>query len=57
MRVKQPKDAAVISALTDLMPYALIATEQNIARENFVEAQRLYALMERTIPMRQRCRV
>ena len=35
------------SALTDLMPYALIATEQSIHREDFVEAQRLYALMEK----------
>ena len=30
------------------MPYALIATEQSIQREDFVEAQRLYALMEKT---------
>ena len=36
------------SALTDLMPYALIATEQSISREDFAESQRLYALMEKT---------
>jgi protein TonB len=48
LRDKQPNDPAVSSALTDLMPYALIATEQSIAREDFGEAQRLYALMEKT---------
>jgi len=47
LRDKQPSDPAVASALTDLMPYALIATEQSIARDDFVEAQRLYALMEK----------
>ena len=48
LRDKQPNDAAVTSALTDLMPYALIAAEQSIARDDFPEAQRLYALMEKT---------
>jgi periplasmic protein TonB len=48
LRDKQPNDAAVASALTDLMPYTLIATEQSIARDDFAEAQRLYALMEKT---------
>src|SRR5207342_169991 len=48
LRDKQPNDPAVASALTDLMPYTLIATEQSIARDDFVEAQRLYALMEKT---------
>lgn len=48
LRDKQPNDPAVVSALTDLQPYALIATEQSIGREDFVEAQRLYALMEKT---------
>jgi periplasmic protein TonB len=48
LRDKQPKDPAVASALTDLMPYTLIATEQAIGREDFAEAQRLYALMEKT---------
>ncbi|TWH99201.1 protein TonB [Luteimonas cucumeris] len=50
LRDKQPNDPAVASALTDLQPYALIATEQSIVREDFVEAQRLYALMEKTDP-------
>lgn len=48
LRDKAPSDPAVASALTDLMPYALIATEQSIQREDFTEAQRLYALMEKT---------
>ncbi|HWI24320.1 MAG TPA: energy transducer TonB, partial [Lysobacter sp.] len=48
LRDKAPNDPAVSSALTDLMPYALIATEQSIGREYFTEAQRLYALMEKT---------
>ena len=48
LRDKAPNDPAVSSALTDLMPYALIATEQSIGREDFTEAQRLYALMEKT---------
>jgi protein TonB len=47
LRDKQPDDPAVASALTDLMPYTLIATEQSIGREDFAEAQRLYALMEK----------
>jgi protein TonB len=48
LRDKQPADPAVSSALTDLMPYALIATEQSIERDDYSEAQRLYALMEKT---------
>jgi protein TonB len=48
LRDKAPSDPAVASALTDLMPYALIATEQSIQREDFAESQRLYALMEKT---------
>ncbi len=47
LRDKQPSDAAVSSALTDLMPYTLIATEQSIGREDFAEAQRLSALIEK----------
>lgn len=47
LRDKQPNDAAVASALTDLMPYILIATEQSITRDDFAEAQRLYGLMEK----------
>ncbi len=50
LRDKQPNDPAVSSALTDLQPYALIATEQSIGRDDFVEAQRLYALMDKADP-------
>ena len=50
LRDKQPNDPAVSSALTDLQPYALIATEQSIGRDDFDEAQRLYALLEKTDP-------
>lgn len=48
LRDKQPGEAAVSSALTDLMPYTLIAAEQSIQRDNFPEAHRLLALMEKT---------
>ncbi len=50
LRQKQPDAPAVSSALTDLMPYALIATEQSIKREDFAEAQRLYGLMDKADP-------
>ena len=50
LRDKSPNDPAVSSALTDLMPYTLIATEQSINRDDFAEAQRLYALIEKTDP-------
>ena len=35
------------SALTDLMPMTVIASEQAIAREDFAEAKRLVALIEK----------
>jgi protein TonB len=47
-RDKQPNDANVTSALSDLLPYTIIAAEQNIAHEDFSEAQRLITLIERT---------
>lgn len=50
LRDKAPNDPAVASALTDLLPYAVIATEQSITREDFAEAQRLVALVEKTDP-------
>jgi protein TonB len=50
LRDKQPNDPSVTSALTDLMPYTLIATEQSIAREDFAEAQRLSSLIEKADP-------
>ncbi|WP_028919323.1 energy transducer TonB [Pseudoxanthomonas suwonensis] len=47
LRDKLPDDASVTSALTDLMPYTVIAAEQAVAREQFDEAQRLAALIEK----------
>ncbi len=50
LRDKLPNDPGVTSALTDLMPYTLIAAEQSIAREEFAEAQRLSAIIEKADP-------
>lgn len=50
LRDKTPDDAAVKSALTDLLPYTLIAAEQNLGREDFDETQRLVALIEKVDP-------
>lgn len=47
LRDKAPADAGASSALTDLMPMTVIATEQAIAREDFTEAKRLSALIEK----------
>jgi protein TonB len=47
LRDKAPGDAAVSSALTDLLPMTVIAIEQSVNREDFTEAQRLAALLER----------
>ncbi|MBJ7575523.1 energy transducer TonB [Luteimonas sp. MC1828] len=47
LREKSPGDAAVSSALTDLMPMVVIATEQGRDREDFLEARRLSALIEK----------
>ncbi|WP_146907679.1 energy transducer TonB [Arenimonas daejeonensis] len=49
LRAKSDKpDASAESALIDLMPYAIIAAEQAIGREDFTEAERLRALIEKT---------
>lgn len=45
LRERVPNDAGVNGALVDLFPYALIAAEQAIARNELDEARRLYALM------------
>jgi len=50
LRDKAPGDAAVSSALTDLLPMTVIATEQSVGREDFAEAQRLAALLEKADP-------
>ncbi|HSD15788.1 MAG TPA: energy transducer TonB [Thermomonas sp.] len=47
LRDKQPADAGASSALTDLLPMTVIATEQGITREDFGEAKRLAALIEK----------
>jgi protein TonB len=47
LRDKQPADAGASSALTDLLPMTVIASEQGIAREDFLEAKRLTALIEK----------
>ena len=47
LRDKQPADASVSSTLTDLMPYTLIAAEQDIRRGEFTDTQRLIGLIER----------
>lgn len=51
LRQKSAKpDVSAESALIDLMPYALIASEQAINQADFVEAERLLELMARTDP-------
>jgi protein TonB len=51
LREKSDKpDASAESALIDLMPYAIIAAEQAIGREDFAEAERLRALIAKTDP-------
>lgn len=48
LRGKSDKpDASAESALIDLMPYAIIAAEQAIGREDFLEADRLVGLIQR----------
>ena len=47
LRDKQPGDASASSALIDLLPMTVIATEQGIAREDWAEAKRLAALVEK----------
>ncbi|QNN45258.1 energy transducer TonB [Thermomonas brevis] len=45
LRDKQPGDAGASSALSDLLPMTVIATEQSIARDDIEEASRLLALI------------
>lgn len=47
LRDKAPGDAAVSSALIDLLPMTVIAVEQSVARDDYPEAQRLVALLEK----------
>ncbi|MDH5830745.1 energy transducer TonB [Luteimonas sp. M1R5S18] len=48
LRDKEPADAGVSSALVDLLPMTVIATEQSRDRGDFDEARRLLALIEKT---------
>ncbi len=50
LREKVPGDAGASSALTDLLPMTVIATEQARDRDDFEEARRLQALIQRTDP-------
>lgn len=50
LRDKQPGDASVSSALSDLVPMTVIAIEQSVNRDDFAEAQRLAALLEKANP-------
>jgi protein TonB len=51
LRKKSEKpDPSGESALIDLQPYAVIAAEQAIGREDFIEAERLRSLIENTDP-------
>ncbi|HEY2344819.1 MAG TPA: energy transducer TonB [Xanthomonadaceae bacterium] len=50
LRARNPNDESVKSALTDLFPYAMIATEQNLKKGDEPgrqEAARIFALLER----------
>lgn len=47
LRAKSPADAAAASALTDLLPMTVIAIEQSVNRDDFSEARRLSALLEK----------
>lgn len=50
LRERRPGDAAASSALTDLLPMMVIATEQSRDREDYEEARRLQALIARAAP-------
>jgi protein TonB len=47
LRDLRPNDAAVSTALMELLPYAVIGSEQAVGREDFAEARRLLGLIER----------
>lgn len=47
LRALVPGDANIETALVELLPYALIGSEQAIARGDFTEARRLVGLIER----------
>lgn len=47
LRDKEPGDPAASSALTDLLPMTVIAIEQSVNRDDFSEATRLAALLQK----------
>ena len=50
LRALRPDDANLATALMELLPYAVIATEQAVARQDTAEARRLLSLLERADP-------
>lgn len=50
LRDRLPEDRGIETALLELLPYALIGSEQAIARGDFDEARRLVALVQRADP-------
>lgn len=50
LRERVPGDPVVSSALTDLLPMTVIATEQSRDREDYEEARRLQELIQRASP-------
>lgn len=50
LRRLRADDNALATALLELLPYALIASEQAVGRENFPEARRLLGLIEQADP-------
>ena len=47
LRELRPTDSGVATALMELLPYAVIGSEQAVGREDFVEARRVLGLIER----------
>lgn len=50
LRQERPGDASLATALLELLPYALIGSEQAAARGDFTEARRLVELVARVDP-------
>lgn len=50
IREKEPNSTSVNNALSDLTPYALLAADQSIQRQDFNETKRLIALIEKVDP-------
>ena len=50
IREKNPNAGFVTAALSDLTPYAVLAADQSIQRQDFNESQRLITLVEKIDP-------